>query len=153
MTDVHSTQIRSFNMSRIKGKNTKPEIKVRKFLFRNGFRFRLHVKKLSGKPDIVLHKYKTVIFINGCFWHGHERCKFFVVPKTRTDWWLKKIERNKLLDNENRLKLKTEGWEVITIYECELKKGNENTTLSGIITQLHDTLLISQDRPSEVKPI
>ena len=75
------------------------------------------------------------------------------MPKTRTDWWLNKIERNKLLDNENRLKLKTEGWEVITIYECELKKGNENTTLSGIITQLHDTLLISQDRPSEVKPI
>lgn len=153
MTDVHSNQIRSFNMSRIKGKNTKPEIKVRKFLFRNGFRFRLNVKNLSGKPDIVLPKYKTVIFINGCFWHGHDKCKFFVVPKTRTDWWLNKIERNKLLDHENKLKLTSEGWKVITIYECELKKGNENTTLSGIITQLRDNLMVIQDNPSEVKPI
>jgi DNA mismatch endonuclease (patch repair protein) len=126
-------------MSKIKGKNTKPEIIVRKFLFRNGFRFRLNVKSLPGKPDIVLPKYKTVIFVNGCFWHGHDNCKYFVLPKTRTDWWLKKIERNKLLDNENGVKLKSEGWEVINIFECELKKGNENTTLSGIVTQLHES--------------
>jgi len=89
MTDVHNRQTRSYNMSQIKGKNTKPEIMVRKFLFANGFRYRLHDKKLPGKPDIVLPKYKTVIFVNGCFWHGHEGCRYFVVPKTKTEWWLK----------------------------------------------------------------
>jgi DNA mismatch endonuclease, patch repair protein len=138
MVDVHSKQIRSYNMSMIKGKNTKPEIIVRKFLFRNGFRFRLNVKSLPGKPDIVLPKYNTVIFVNGCFWHGHDNCKYFVIPKTRTDWWLKKIERNKMLDNENCVKLKNEGWKVINIFECGLKKGVENVTLSEILTQLHD---------------
>jgi DNA mismatch endonuclease, patch repair protein len=94
--DVHSTQTRSYNMSRIKGKNTKPKMLVRKFLFANGFRYRLYDTKLPGKPDIVLPKYKIVIFVNGCFWHGHEGCKYFVVPKTRTEWWLKKIKGNKL---------------------------------------------------------
>ncbi len=81
-------------MSRIKGKNTKPEMLVRKFLHANGFRYRLHVKNLPGKPDIVLPKYKSVIFVHGGFWHGHEHCKYFVVPKTRTDWWLNKINSN-----------------------------------------------------------
>jgi DNA mismatch endonuclease (patch repair protein) len=85
MADVHNKETRSYNMSRIKGKNTKPEMLVRKFLHANGFRYRLHVKNLPGKPDIVLPKYKTVIFIHGCFWHGHENCKYFVVPKTRTE--------------------------------------------------------------------
>jgi DNA mismatch endonuclease (patch repair protein) len=139
MADVHSEKTRSFNMSMIKAKNTKPEIMVRKFLFRHGFRFRLNVKTLPGKPDIVLPKYKTVIFVNGCFWHAHEDCKYFVVPKTRTDWWLKKIERNKLLDNENRVKLKSEGWEVINIFECELKSGKKNATLSEIVKHLKGT--------------
>ena len=138
MSDVHSKETRSYNMSMIKGKNTKPEIMVRKFLFRNGFRFRLNVKTLPGKPDIVLPKYKTVIFVNGCFWHGHDNCKYYVVPKTRKEWWLKKIEKNKLLDYENCAKLRSEGWEVINIFECELKKGKENATLSGIVTQLHE---------------
>lgn len=91
MEDVHDKATRSYNMSQIKGKNTKPEILVRKFLFANGFRFSLHSKKLAGKPDIVLSKYKTAIFINGCFWHGHEECRYFVVPKTRTDWWMIKL--------------------------------------------------------------
>lgn len=95
MTDVHSSKVRSYNMSQIKGKNTKPEILVRKFLFKKGFRYRINVQKLQGKPDVVLPKYKVVIFVNGCFWHGHEGCKYFVVPKTRTDWWLKKILINK----------------------------------------------------------
>ncbi len=94
MADVHDIKTRSYNMSRIKGKNTKPEMLVRKFLHANGFRYRLHVKNLPGKPDIVLPKYKTVIFVHGCFWHGHEHCKYFVVPKTRTDWWLNKINSN-----------------------------------------------------------
>ena len=94
MADVHSKEIRSYNMSQIKGKNTKPEMLVRKFLHTNGFRYRLHVKNLPGKPDIVLPKYKTVVFVHGCFWHGHAHCKYFVVPKTRTDWWLNKINSN-----------------------------------------------------------
>src|SRR3990172_2774500 len=101
MADVHNKKTRSYNMSQIKGKDTKPEILVRKFLFANGFRFRLHDKKLSGKPDIVLPKYKSVIFVHGCFWHGHENCKYFVVPKTRTKWWLKKIKGNKKKDLKN----------------------------------------------------
>ncbi|RYZ18801.1 MAG: DNA mismatch endonuclease Vsr, partial [Chitinophagaceae bacterium] len=94
MADVHDKKTRSYNMSKIKGKNTKPEMLVRKFLHANGFRYRLHCKNLPGKPDIVLSKYKTVIFVHGCFWHGHEHCRYYVVPKTRTDWWLNKINRN-----------------------------------------------------------
>ena len=91
MADVHTNEIYSFNMSRIKGKNTKPEMLVRRFLHANGFRYKLHDKSLPGKPDIVLPKYKTVIFCAWMFWHGHTNCKYFVVPKTRTDWWLNKI--------------------------------------------------------------
>ncbi len=96
MADVHSKETRSYNMSQIKSRNTKPEMLVKKFLHAHGFRYRLHVKDLPGKPDLVLPKYKTVIFIHGCFWHGHENCKYFVVPKTRTEWWLTKIDPIKL---------------------------------------------------------
>lgn len=95
MTDVHSQETRSYNMSRIKAKDTKPELLVRKYLFCKGFRYRVNAKDLPGKPDIVLPKYKTVIFIHGCFWHGHEGCKYFVIPKTRTEWWTEKIRKNK----------------------------------------------------------
>ena len=137
MTDVHSPEIRSYNMSRIRNKDTKPELIVRKHLFNNGFRYRLHDKKLPGKPDIVLSKYKTVIFIHGCFWHGHEGCKFFVVPKTRTDWWLKKIEGNKLKDVENFNKLCGLGWKVLSIFECELKSKNLSNTFNKLISELH----------------
>src|SRR5450759_5044863 len=113
MTDVHSTEIRSYNMSQIKGKNTKPEMLVRKFLFANGFRYRLNVKDMPGKPDIVLPKYKTVIFVHGCFWHGHEGCKYYVVPKTRTEWWLHKIGNNITNDTNAERLLKAAGWTVI----------------------------------------
>lgn len=95
MTDVHDRETRSYNMSRIRSKDTKPEMIVRQFLYRAGYRYRLHDKKLPGKPDLVLRKYKTVILVHGCFWHGHEGCKYFVVPKTRKDWWLNKINSNK----------------------------------------------------------
>ena len=94
MADVHDKATRSYNMSRIRNKDTKPEILVRKFLFANGFRYRLNDTKLPGKPDIVLPKYKTVIFVNGCFWHGHENCKYFKLPATQTEWWKEKIEGN-----------------------------------------------------------
>lgn len=126
MTDVHTKQIRSYNMSMIKGRDTKPEIIVRKFLFHNGFRYRLNFAKLPGKPDIVLTKQKTVIFVNGCFWHGHEGCKYFVIPKTRPQWWSDKINRTKERDMVNYKKLMDENWEVIVIWECELRNNLEN---------------------------
>lgn len=123
MADVHSKATRSYNMSRIRSKDTKPEMIVRQLLFASGFRFRLHRGDLPGKPDIVLPKYKTVIFVHGCFWHGHEGCRYFVVPKTRTEWWLNKINRNKALDEINAGKLQEMGWRVIQIFECSLKKA------------------------------
>ena len=108
-------------MSRIRSKNTKPEIRIRKFLFSAGFRYRLHQKKLPGKPDIVLPKYKTVILIHGCFWHGHDGCRYYVIPKVRTEWWLEKIHRNKSRDQKSENALKGMGWKVIYIWECEIK--------------------------------
>ncbi len=121
-------------MSRIKGKNTKPEMLVRKFLFSKGFRYRLHDKKLPGKPDIILPKYKTVIFVHGCFWHGHEGCKYFVVPKTRTDWWLNKINGNVANDKIKQGLLEQAGWRIINLWECELKPGIVSETLSGLLS-------------------
>ena len=123
-------------MSRIKSKNTKPELIVRKALFANGFRFRIHVDSLSGKPDIVLPKYKTVIFVNGCFWHGHEGCKYFVVPKTRTEWWLNKINRNKELDKKNKDKLIKGGWNVMVLFECQLRPDKIESTIKDLINAL-----------------
>lgn len=117
--DVHSEKIRSYNMSRIKGKNTKPEETVRKFLFSKGIRYRKNVKNLPGKPDIVLKKYKTVVFVNGCFWHGHEKCRYFVMPKSNTEFWNEKILRNINRDNKTYETLMNSGWNVITVWECE----------------------------------
>ena len=134
MTDVHDKATRSYNMSQIKGKNTKPEMLVRKFLFANGFRYRLNVKDLPGKPDIVLPKYKTVIFVNGCFWHGHKGCRYFVLPKTRTEWWLQKIKGTMRRDKEAEIKLNVLGWRVITIWECELKTDQLNSTLNSLLS-------------------
>ena len=138
MADVHEPEVRSYNMSQIKGKNTKPEIMVRKFLHSKGFRYRLQDKKLSGKPDIVLKKYKTVIFIHGCFWHGHENCKYYVIPKTRTQWWIDKISRNKLNDKKAVISLKEQGWRIITVWECELKPANRYGTLNLLIQKLSE---------------
>lgn len=137
MTDVHSPKVRSFNMSRIKSKDTKPEMLIRKFLFSKGFRYRLHVKNLPGNPDLVLPKYKTIIFINGCFWHGHENCKYYVIPKTRTEWWIDKINRTKQRDSENFLQLSESGWKIVTIFECQLKADKLNNTLIKLLDELH----------------
>jgi DNA mismatch endonuclease, patch repair protein len=137
MTDVHSKEVRSYNMSKIKGKNTKPEILVRKFLFSHGYRYRLHTKNLPGKPDIVLTKYKTVIFVNGCFWHGHEGCKYFVIPKTRTEWWTEKINGTKKKDIENYDKLLKKGWKVIRIFECDLKSDKREKILNELLSNIH----------------
>ncbi|MDD3876650.1 MAG: DNA mismatch endonuclease Vsr [Bacteroidales bacterium] len=133
MVDVHDKKTRSYNMSRIKGKDTKPEMLVRKFLFANGFRYRLYDKKLPGKPDIVLPKYKTAIFVNGCFWHGHKNCKKFVVPKTRSEFWLNKINTNILNDKKNIITLKNANWKVIIIWECQINKTN---TFKDILNQI-----------------
>ncbi len=121
MADVHDKATRSYNMSRIKNKNTKPEILVRKFLFANGFRYKLNDKKLPGKPDIVLPKYKTVIFVNGCFWHGHENCKYFKLPATRTEWWNAKIEGNIKNDTIKHALLREAGYKIMVIWGCEIK--------------------------------
>jgi DNA mismatch endonuclease (patch repair protein) len=121
MADVHSKEIRSKNMAAIKSKNTKPEMLVRRFLHANGFRYTLHDKKLPGKPDIVLPKYRTVIFVHGCFWHGHTNCKYFVVPKTRTEWWLIKKKGNIANDTKAAKALKKDGWKIIKLWECKLK--------------------------------
>jgi DNA mismatch endonuclease, patch repair protein len=135
MADVHDKKTRSYNMSQIKGKNTKPEMLVRRFLHANGFRYRLHVKDLPGKPDIVLPKYKTVIFVHGCFWHGHRRCKYFVVPKTRTEWWLNKIARNISNDLKALKALKKQS---------DLKPFKIEESLSSLQKKLNTTLKLIQ---------
>lgn len=141
MADVHTKETRSYNMSRIRNKDTKPEILVRKFLFSRGFRFRLHEKKLPGKPDIILPKYKTVIFIHGCFWHGHNGCRYFVVPKTRTEWWVNKITGNKTRDSHTEKSLTALGWHTITLWECDLRKKVADHTLDQLESQLRERLM------------
>ena len=124
MVDTISEERRSWNMSRIRSKNTKPELVVRSLLHGMGFRFRLHVKDLPGKPDIVLPKYKTVIFVHGCFWHRHQGCKEATTPKTRTDWWLEKLHRNVARDQEAIAALSSHGIKVVVVWECETKNSN-----------------------------
>jgi len=136
MTDVHEPEVRSYNMSRIRSKDTKPEMLVRQFLFKNGFRYRLHVKDLPGKPDIVLPRYKTVIFVNGCFWHYHKGCRFFVLPKTRTEWWLQKVKATSVRDKEAEIALQVLGWKVILVWECELKATNKDNTLLNLLSEI-----------------
>lgn len=133
MADVHSPETRSYNMSRIRGKDTKPEELVRKHLFSKGFRYRKNVTSLPGKPDIVLPKYKTCIFVNGCFWHGHKGCKYFVWPKSNEAFWKNKIHQNIERDIRNNERLYALGWNVITIWECELKRKSIDKTLESLV--------------------
>ncbi|MGB6037870.1 MAG: DNA mismatch endonuclease Vsr [Cryomorphaceae bacterium] len=125
MADVHEPSVRSYNMSRVKGKNTKPEVQVRKYLHGQGFRYTLHGKykgkKLIGNPDIILPAYKSVVFVHGCFWHAHEGCKYFKIPETRTDFWKDKLYRNRERDLKNESELRESGWTVIVVWTCELK--------------------------------
>ena len=123
-------------MSCIKGKNTKPEEIVRKYLFSLGFRYRKNDKRLPGTPDIVLPKYRTVIFVNGCFWHGHQGCRYFVVPKTNTEFWMNKIDANRARDQKKISELEAMGWRVIVIWECELKQDKQDDTLRRIVKML-----------------
>ena len=132
MADVHDKATRSYNMSRIKGTATKPEMLLRKYLHAHGIRYRLHNKNLPGKPDLTLAKYHTVIFVNGCFWHGHKGCMYFVLPKTRTEWWRDKIEETIKRDIKAMKDLKESGWNSTVIWECELKPEKRNTTLENL---------------------
>lgn len=137
MADIKSPADRSRNMAAIKGKDTKPEMIVRKYLFSRGLRFRVQVRKLPGTPDIVLPKYKTVIFVNGCFWHGHNGCKYFRLPKSNVEFWKEKIERNIERDKESMQALFDLGWKVVRVWECELRnKANREETLNKIYTSI-----------------
>lgn len=124
-------------MSQVKSKNTKPELIVRKYLHKEGFRFRLHKKDLPGKPDLVLSKYRTIIFVNGCFWHGHKGCKKAMLPKTRTEWWENKMASNRIKDKRNRTALVRKGWQVLVVWQCKLQKDSAATLsrLTRLITR------------------
>lgn len=136
MADVHSPETRSYNMSRIRGKDTKPEELVRKYLFAKGFRYRKNDSRLPGKPDIVLPKYKTVIFVNGCFWHGHEGCRYFVWPKNNAEFWKEKIGENIRRDERNYMLLSEQGWNIIVVWECALKKIAREQTLEQLVRKI-----------------
>lgn len=133
MADVHSTKVRSYNMSQIRGKGTKPEELVRKNLFAQGFRYRKNDSRLPGKPDIVVPKYRTVIFVNGCFWHKHEGCKYFVWPKNNAAFWREKILSNVERDQRNYERLQQMGWNIIVVWKCELKKEVLSETINKIV--------------------
>lgn len=153
MADVHTAEWRSYNMSRIPGTNTKPEWLVRRYLHAQGLRYRLHGRSpagvkpgkptqkgkyyLPGKPDIVLAKYKTVIFIHGCFWHGHENCKYYRPPQTRTEFWQQKIARNQHRDQQAVAALEAAGWKVLTIWECDLKPDKLLATLEILFCRIY----------------
>lgn len=132
MADNHSKEERSYNMSQIRSKNTKPEEMVRKFLFSKGMRYRKNDKRYPGHPDIVLPRYKTIIFVNGCFWHMHEGCSRAVLPKSNKEYWLPKLEKNKKNDLKNKERLEALGWKVLIVWECELKKKNRDITLKKL---------------------
>lgn len=130
--DNHSKEVRSYNMSEIRSTGTKPEEIVRKYLFSKGLRYRKNVKILPRKPDIVFSKYKTVVFVNGCFWHGHQNCRYFVMPKSNTEYWESKIKSNITRDKTTYDSLSALGWNVLIVWECELKKDKRDITLERL---------------------
>ena len=132
-------------MAAIKGKNTKPEMVVRKYLWSRGFRYRVNNPRLPGHPDIVLRKYHTCIFVNGCFWHGHEGCKYYRVPKTNTEFWERKISRNRERDREEQKQLARMGWHCITVWECELKGERREKTLESLEYTLNHIFILDRD--------
>jgi DNA mismatch endonuclease (patch repair protein) len=121
MTDTRTKEKRSEIMSKVRSKNTTPELVVRQMIFGMGYRYRLHDKRLPGKPDLVFSRQRKVVFVNGCFWHGHENCRYGRLPKSRLDFWKPKIDRNRQRDAENLRRLKDEGWTVLTVWQCEVK--------------------------------
>ena len=153
MPDVMTPQQRHNCMSHIRSKNTKPEQLVRQALWHQGFRYKLHVKDLPGKPDIVLPKHNAAIFINGCFWHGHKCCTYYTISKTNTDFWTAKVARNQERDQRVWRELEAAGWSVIIVWECELKKARLNGTIERVVSEIkaageiHQQLL--NDRKAE----
>jgi DNA mismatch endonuclease (patch repair protein) len=143
MPDMHSEETRSYNMSQIKGKNTTPELLVRKYLFSKGFRYRLNDSRYPGCPDILLPKYKTAIFINGCFWHVHEGCRYFVWPENNREYWNKKLMGNVERDKRAYQALTNMGWNVVVIWECELKKDKREATLVNLIDSIRNNSLFN----------
>jgi len=139
MADNHSKEVRSMNMSHIRSTNSKPEEIVRKYLFSEGFRYRKNVRKLPGCPDIVLAKYRTVIFVNGCFWHRHD-CPRFVWPSSNQEYWKAKIQRNVERDINNKMALQNLGWKVLIVWECELKKDVREKRLSELAYEIQNTI-------------
>ena len=144
MADKLTPIERHNNMAAIHGKDTKPEMVVRKWLWRHGYRYRLNHPRLPGKPDIVMRKYRTCIFVNGCFWHGHEGCRYYTIPKTNTEFWVNKVKRNKERDVKVQHELAAMGWHCITIWECELKPKVREKTLESLAYTLNKIFL--QDR-------
>ena len=139
MTDTLTAEQRSRNMAAIKGKDTKPEMMVRRYLHALGFRYGLHNRKLPGSPDLVFRSLKTVVFIHGCFWHGHENCRYATTPKSNTEFWTQKITRNRERDRESEEKLRAKGWNVITIWECDLRdKNRRKETLEALADRLSE---------------
>ena len=141
MPDVLTPQQRHRCMSHIRSKATKPEILVRKWLWAHGYRYRLNVKSVPGKPDIVMRKYRTAIFVNGCFWHGHKGCKQFVLPKTNTEFWQNKIAHNRQRDQRNVALLRSNGWQVITLWACSLTKDKLENTMQQVSVALNYNFL------------
>ena len=141
MPDVLTPTQRHRCMSHIRSKATKPEITVRKWLWAHGYRYRLNVKSVPGKPDIVMRRYRTAIFVNGCFWHGHEGCKLFVMPKTNTEFWQNKINYNRERDQKNYQLLIDAGWQVIVVWQCNLAKGRLESTMQSVAVALNENLL------------
>ena len=136
MVDKVSKKVRSYNMSRIRSKDTKPEILVRSYLFSRGLRFRKNDKRYPGSPDIVLPKYNTMVFVHGCFWHLHEDCKYARMPKSNVEFWEKKLYGNRDHDERNQKELEEMGWNVIIVWECELKKDKREQTLEDLYNQI-----------------
>lgn len=136
MPDNHSKEIRSYNMSRIRAESNRYEEMVRKYLFSCGLRYRKNDKRYPGKPDIVLPKYKVMIFINGCFWHMHDGCKKAVLPQSNIDYWIPKLQTNRKRDEMNKMYLEQSGWRVITVWECELKKDLYQRTLKRLYEEI-----------------
>lgn len=140
MADNHTREVRSRNMSHIRSTNSKPEEKVRKYLFSMGFRYRKNDKRYFGKPDIVLPKYRTVIFINGCFWHKHD-CPRFVWPSSNKEYWRLKISKNVERDKQVQSLLREQGWNVLVIWECQLKKKEFQATMDGLVNEIKKGML------------
>ncbi len=140
MADVFEPEVRSYVMSKIRKTDTKPEMAVRKHLFKSGFRYRIHYRKLPGNPDIVMPKYNLAIFVNGCFWHAHEGCKYNKMPKSNRDYWVPKIKRNVERDKKNNKELYQFGWHILTVWECEIETEKRENTFNRLTNKINQII-------------